>query len=136
VVVLWRRRAALDDPVKQIGVGTIEQSFETRQLRAVQVGEVGLGKSAENEIAFLRAAMPAPEQHPPAADIQAMSLRVMRHALQIIHAGVFRSCSTMSNQLAAWDSSPVFFPGRIWRRRWPYARHELLEAVSGNSTAI
>ena len=39
-------------------------------MRAVQVGEMGLGKSAENEIAFLRAAMPAPEQQPPAAGIQ------------------------------------------------------------------
>jgi hypothetical protein len=52
---------------------------------------MGLGKSAENEIAFLRAAMPAPEQQPPAAGIRVMSLRVMRHALQIVHAAVLHS---------------------------------------------
>jgi hypothetical protein len=109
VVVLWRRRAALDDPVKQIGVGTIEQGFETRQLSAVQVGEVGLGKSAENEIAFLRAAMPAPEQQPPAAEIQTMILRVMRHALQIVHAAVFRSYSTMSNRIGGMGQLACLF---------------------------
>jgi hypothetical protein len=52
---------------------------------------MGLGKSAENEIAFLRAAMPASEPQPPAADIQVMSLRVMRHALQIVHDAVMPS---------------------------------------------
>jgi hypothetical protein len=37
VVVLSRWREALDDPVEQIGVGGIEQSFETLQLCTIQV---------------------------------------------------------------------------------------------------
>ena len=68
VVVLSRWREALDDPAEQIGVGAIEHSFETLQLCAVQVNQMGIGKFAENEIAFLRAAMPGPKQQTPAAN--------------------------------------------------------------------
>jgi hypothetical protein len=81
---------------------------------------MGLGKSAENEIALLRAAMPAPEQQPPAADVQMMIPRVIRHTLQIVHDAVFRKADLPSLrsvgghrrgqiQVAACDTSSVFF---------------------------
>ena len=62
MIVFFRWRAAADNPVEQIRIGAIEQSFETLQLRAVQVSDMGLGKSAEYEVALLRSAMPAAEQ--------------------------------------------------------------------------
>jgi hypothetical protein len=83
VVVLSRWREALDDPAGQIGVGAIEQSLETLQLRAVRVSELGIGKSAENEVAFLRAAMPGPEQQTPAAGIPKIVPRLIHDAEEI-----------------------------------------------------
>jgi hypothetical protein len=88
VVVLSRWREALDDPAEQIGVGAIEQSLETLQLLAVQLSEMGIGKSAENEIAFLRAAMPGPEQQTPAAGIRTI---VPQDAVDVSHRKSLRS---------------------------------------------
>ena len=64
MVVFFRRRETGDDPVEQIGIGAIEQSFEPVDLRVVEAGEITLGKSAEDEITLLCSAMPAPEQQP------------------------------------------------------------------------
>ena len=75
----------------QIGVGAIEQSLETLQLRAVQVGEMGIGKSAENEVAFLRAAMPGPEQKTPAAGIRRIVPPLIRDAVGMAHREPFPS---------------------------------------------
>ena len=70
VVIMFRRRRDADhDPVEQVGISTIEQSFEPLDLRDVEVSQMGLGKSAKYEIALLRSAIPAPEQQPPAADV-------------------------------------------------------------------
>ena len=61
VVVFLRWREAPDDPVEWTGIGTIEQSFDPVEPRAVEPGgEMGLGKVAENEIAILRSAMLTP----------------------------------------------------------------------------
>ena len=60
VVVFLRWREAADDPVEWTGIGTIEQSFDPVEPRAVKPGEMGLGKVAENESALLRSAMPTP----------------------------------------------------------------------------
>jgi hypothetical protein len=67
VVFLWWRKAA-DDPIEEIGISAIEQSFEPVELIAVESGEVLLGKSAKNEIALLRSPMPAAEQQPSESD--------------------------------------------------------------------
>jgi len=69
VLIFFRWRDADDDPVEQIGIGTIEQSFESLDLRDVEVSQMGLGKSAAYEIALLRSPMPAPKQQPPASDV-------------------------------------------------------------------
>jgi hypothetical protein len=69
VVMFWRRITDAEDPVKQIGVGAIEQRLEPPDLIAVQGLEGALGERAENEVTFLRPAMPAPKQKAPAADI-------------------------------------------------------------------
>jgi hypothetical protein len=69
VVMLLRCCAAGDDPVKQIGIGAIEQRFEPFELRAVEVSEVDLGKSAKDEIALLGSPMPAPVQYAPVSDV-------------------------------------------------------------------
>jgi hypothetical protein len=70
VVMLLRCCAAGDDPVIQIGIGAIEQRFKPFELRAVEVSEVNLGKSAKDEIALLGSPMPAPVQYPPMSDVR------------------------------------------------------------------
>jgi hypothetical protein len=70
VIMFWRRRAAAENPIEQIGVGTIEQRFEPVELGPVQAVEGLLRERAEDEVTLLRPAMPAPEQQPPAADIE------------------------------------------------------------------
>jgi hypothetical protein len=69
VIVLRRRRCDTDeDPVEQIDIGAIEQRFEALELRAVQALERRLGERTEDEVDLLRAAMPAAELQPPAAE--------------------------------------------------------------------
>jgi hypothetical protein len=70
MTMFWRRIADAEYPVKQIGVGAIEQRLESPELIAVQGLEGVLSERAEDEVAFLRPAMPAPEQEAPAADIR------------------------------------------------------------------
>jgi hypothetical protein len=74
VVVFLRWWETADDPVEQIGIGTIEQSFESVELRAVEVSEMDFGKSAEDEIALLGSPMPTSEQQPPASDMSMILL--------------------------------------------------------------
>src|SRR5215470_16989545 len=69
VIMFWRWRAAAENPIEQIGVGAIEQRFETVELGAVEVRERSLGERAKNEVTFLRSAMPASEQQPPTANV-------------------------------------------------------------------
>jgi hypothetical protein len=61
VIVLRWRRAPADDPVEQLGIGAIKESFELVELGSVETRNAQLGESAENEIALLRPAMPRPE---------------------------------------------------------------------------
>src|ERR1700726_1604542 len=71
VMIMFRRRIAdAEYPVKQVGVGAIEQRVKSPELIAVQALEAVLGERAENEVAFLRPAVPAPKQEAPAADIR------------------------------------------------------------------
>jgi hypothetical protein len=71
VMIMFRRRIAdAEDPVKQVGVGAIEQRLKSPELIAIQALEGVLGKPAKNEVALLRPAMPAPKQEAPAADIR------------------------------------------------------------------
>jgi hypothetical protein len=69
VVVLFGCIEAANGPIKQVRIGALEQSLETVELRAVEICEMDIGKSAKNEVALLRPAMPAPEQQPLASDI-------------------------------------------------------------------
>ncbi len=59
MIVLWRRPAAAQDPVEQIGVGAIEQSLEPVELVTVEAREGRFGERAEDEVVLLRPAMPA-----------------------------------------------------------------------------
>ena len=62
VMIMFRRRIAdAEYPVKQVGVGAIEQRLKSPELTAVQGLEGAVGERAENEVAFLRPAMPAPK---------------------------------------------------------------------------
>jgi hypothetical protein len=65
VVFLWWCETR-DDPVEQIGISAIEQSFEPVELHVAEAGEITLGKFAEDKIALLCSSMPAPEHQPPA----------------------------------------------------------------------
>jgi hypothetical protein len=76
VVIVFRRRIAdAEYPIEQIGVSAIEQRLEPPELSAVQSLKRVLGERAENEVAFLRSAMPAPKEKPPAANISLLALR-------------------------------------------------------------
>jgi hypothetical protein len=70
VIMFWRRRAAAEYPVEQIGVGAIEQRFESVELDAVQAFKGLLGERAKDEITLLRPSTPTPEQQSPGADIK------------------------------------------------------------------
>jgi hypothetical protein len=69
MIMFWRRIVDAEYPVKQVGVGAIEQRLKSPELIAVQGLEGVLGERAEDEVAFLRPAVPAPEQQPPASDV-------------------------------------------------------------------
>jgi hypothetical protein len=62
VIVFGRWIADAEYPVKQVGVRAIEKRLETSQLIVVQGREAVLSEGAENEVALLRSAMPAPKQ--------------------------------------------------------------------------
>jgi hypothetical protein len=69
MIMFWRRITDTEYPVKQIGVGAIEQCLEPPELVAVQGLERVLSERSENEVAFLRPAVPAAKQEAPAADV-------------------------------------------------------------------
>ena len=69
----WRITDA-EDPVEQIGVRAIEQRLESPELIVVQGREGVLGERAENEVAFLRPAMPAPKQEASGADVRMFAI--------------------------------------------------------------
>jgi hypothetical protein len=71
VVIVFRRRIAdAEYPIEQIGVSAIEQRLEPPELIAVQDLKRVLGERAENEVAFLRPAMPASKQEAVAANLR------------------------------------------------------------------
>jgi hypothetical protein len=69
VVMSRRWRSATEDPVEQIGVSAIEQSFESVELGIVEAQEGRLSERAENKVALLSPAMPASKQQSPASNI-------------------------------------------------------------------
>jgi len=74
VVMFWRRITDAEDPVKQVGVRAIEQRLKSPELTAVQRLDRVFSERAENEVTFLRPAMPAPKQQAPAADIRMFAI--------------------------------------------------------------
>ena len=70
VVMFWRRIIYAEDPVEQIRVGAIEQRLKSPKLIAVQGREGVFGEGAEDEVALLCPAMPAPKQEASAAGIR------------------------------------------------------------------
>jgi hypothetical protein len=75
VVIVFRRRIAdAEYPIEQIGVSAIEQRLEPPELIAVQGLKRVLGERAENEVAFLRPAMPASKQEALAANIRMFAI--------------------------------------------------------------
>jgi hypothetical protein len=67
----------------------IEQRFKPVELGAVEARERALGERAENEVALLRPAMPAPEPQPPTEDIRMIVLEVVGNAVEITHCELF-----------------------------------------------
>jgi hypothetical protein len=68
VVVLRWRHTAVEDPLEEIRVGTVEQSFEAVELAGIEDCPAAVGKRPEEQVALLRAAMPALEEKPVAVD--------------------------------------------------------------------
>jgi hypothetical protein len=79
MIMFGRWIADAEYPIKQVGVGAIEQRLKSPELTAIQGPEGVLGERAENEVAFLRPAMPAPKQEAPAADIRMFAICGMRN---------------------------------------------------------
>jgi len=65
----WRGGTA-GNPVEEIRVGAFEQCLVAAELVIVELGEMGIGKAAENEVALPRPAMPGTERKPLAADVR------------------------------------------------------------------
>jgi hypothetical protein len=79
VMIMFRRRISdAEYSVKQVGVGAIEQRLKSPELIAVQSLEGVLSERAEDEVALLRPAMPAPKQEAPAADIRMITICGLR----------------------------------------------------------
>jgi hypothetical protein len=70
VVMLGRWDGAAGDPVEEISVCAFEQCLVAVELALVKLGEMGIGKAAENEVTFPRPAMPGTEREPLAADVR------------------------------------------------------------------
>ena len=68
--MLGRRGGAAGDPIEEISVGAFEQRLVAVKLAVVELGEVGIGKAAENEVALSRPAVPGAEREPLAADVR------------------------------------------------------------------
>jgi len=62
VVVLRRRHAAVEDPLEEIRVGTVEQRFEAVELAGIEACQAAVGKRPEEQVALLRSAIPALEE--------------------------------------------------------------------------
>src|SRR5258706_4369985 len=75
VVVYRRRRAAAGDPIEQIGVGAIEQGFESVQLHGAELIGGPFGERAEDQVDFLCPTMPAAKQQALAADLGVVASR-------------------------------------------------------------
>jgi len=113
VIMFRRRRTAVENPIEKIGVGAIEQRFEPVKLDPVQALEVLLGKRAEDQVALLRPAMPAPEKQPPAADIEMFALgctgkKLAHSALILSFAPRFSTSAKALAQIANFGLRRLF----------------------------
>ena len=70
-----RHRFSFRDPIVQIRVAHLQQSFESIELIRREAIDIGIGESPEQEIGFPRPSMPAPKPQAFAADIR----RVVGH---------------------------------------------------------
>jgi hypothetical protein len=70
VVVLRWRRAAIEDPIEEIRIGTVEQCFEAVELAEIEAWQAAVGKRPEEQVALLCSAMPTLEEKPVAVDVR------------------------------------------------------------------
>ena len=70
MVVLRRWPSPARDPIENVGVGAVEQCLVAIELAVIEPGEVGIGKTAKDQVAFSCPAVPGTEQQPLAADLR------------------------------------------------------------------
>ena len=70
MVMLGGRGGAARDPVKEIGVAAFEQRLVAVELAVIELGEMGVSETAENEVALPRPAVPGTEREPLAPDVR------------------------------------------------------------------
>ena len=58
MVVLWRRLGLARDPIEDVGVGAVEQCLVAIELAIVKPRQMRISKSAEDQVALLRPAVP------------------------------------------------------------------------------
>src|SRR6266404_897073 len=117
VFMFCRRITNAEDPIKQVGVRAIEQRLEPPELIVVQGREGVLGERPENEVAFLRPAMPAPKQQALAADIRMFVICGLRSSmfhrlfsmslLRTIIATISTPSASANDQLAGWRNETI-----------------------------
>ena len=73
VRIFRRRRHLAGQRGIEIGVGHVHQILELSQFVLREIGDLGIGKAAENEIHLAGAAMPAAKQQPLAAVVEAVA---------------------------------------------------------------
>jgi hypothetical protein len=69
VVVFGCRRDTAGDPVENVGIGAVEQRLVAVELHFVKAGHMRIRKSAEDQVALARAAVPGAERQPLAANL-------------------------------------------------------------------
>ena len=73
VGIFRRRRHLAGQRGIEIGIGHLDQMLELSQFVVREIGDLGVGKPAENEIHLAGAAMPAAKQQPLAAVVEAVA---------------------------------------------------------------
>ncbi|HUN95878.1 MAG TPA: hypothetical protein VMU69_06520 [Bradyrhizobium sp.] len=79
---------ATNDPIEQVGIGTLKQSFEAVELLAVEIREMDLDEAAKNKVALLCPPMPAPEEKPLAAHIDLRSRWFTGWIIESVHSNL------------------------------------------------
>ena len=103
-MIRWRREA-IENLIKQIRVGVIEQRFEPVEVTAIETRERGLREPGENEVALLCPAMPAAEHARLPPEIEVIFLRAFGSGVEVTDRQASSVCMTRVDDVVGASSS-------------------------------